>query len=62
MERKKFYDEIYKDITRSIQEFEDDGFSERYDSLYDYFFDHEDIISQYSTFDFSNKRCFDLVL
>ena len=25
----------------------------------DYFLDHEDIISQYSTFDFSNERCFD---
>ena len=33
--------------------------SERYDCLYDYFLDHEDIISQYSTFDFSNERCFD---
>ena len=27
--------------------------------MYDYFLDHEDIISQYSTFDFSNERCFD---
>ena len=27
--------------------------------MYDYFLDHEDIISQYSTFDFSKKRCFD---
>ena len=33
--------------------------SERYDCLYDYFLDHEDIISQYSSFDFSNERCFD---
>ena len=49
MERKKFYDEIYEDIIRSIQEFEDDDISERYDGLYDYFFNHEDIISQYST-------------
>ena len=42
-----------------MQEFEDDDISERYDCLYDYFLDHKDIISQYSTFDFSNKRCFD---
>ena len=27
--------------------------------MYDYVLDHEDIISQYSTFDFSNKRLFD---
>ena len=27
--------------------------------MYDYILDHEDIISQYSTFDFSNERCFD---
>ena len=59
MKRKKFYDETYEDIIRSIQEFEDDNISEWYDRLYDYFFDHEDIISQYSTFDFSNERCFD---
>ena len=59
MERKTFYDEIYEDIIRSIQKFEDDDISERYACLYDYFLDHEDIISQYSTFDFSNKRCFD---
>ena len=42
-----------------MQEFEDDDISEWYDCLYDYFLDHKDIISQYSTFDFSNKRCFD---
>ena len=42
-----------------MQEFEDDDISERYDCLYDYFLDHKDIISQYSTCDFSNKRCFD---
>ena len=59
MQRKKFDDEIYKDIIRSIQEFEDDNISERYDCLYDYFLDHEDIILQYRTFDFSNERCFD---
>ena len=59
MERKIFYDEIYEDIIRSIQKFEDDDISERYACLYDYFLDHEDIISQYSTFDFSNERCFD---
>ena len=59
MERKDFYDEIYEDIIRSIQEFEDDDISEQYDCLYDYILDHEDIISQYSTFDFSNERCFD---
>ena len=58
MERKKFYDQICEDIIPSIQEFEDDD-SERYDCLYDYILDHEDIISQYSTFDFSNERCFD---
>ena len=52
-------DEIQEDIIRSIQEFEDDDISERYDCLYDYFFNHENIISQYSTFDFSNERCFD---
>ena len=54
MERKKVYDEIYQDIIRSIQEFENDDISERY-----YFLDHEDIISHYSTYDFSNERCFD---
>ena len=27
--------------------------------MYDYFLDHEDIISQYSTFDFSRERYFD---
>ena len=27
--------------------------------MYDYFLDHEDIILQYSTFDFSNERCLD---
>ena len=27
--------------------------------MYDYVLDHEDIISQYSTSDFSNKRLFD---
>ena len=56
---KKIYDEIYEDITRSIKEFEDDDISEWYDCLYDYFLDHENIISQYSTFDFSNERCFE---
>ena len=30
-----------------------------YACLYDYFLDHEDITSQYSTFDFSNEHCFD---
>ena len=59
MERKTFYDEIYEDIIRSIQKFEDDDISERYACLYDYFLDHEDIILQCSTFDFSNERCFD---
>ena len=54
-----FYDEIYEDIIRSIQKFEDDDISERYACLYDYFLDHEDIILQCSTFDFSNERCFD---
>ena len=58
MKRKIFYDQIYKDI-RSIQEFEDDNVSERSDCLCDYFLDHEYIISQYSTFDFSKERCFD---
>ena len=46
MERKIFYDKIYKDILRSIQKFEDDDISERYACLYDYFLDHEDIILQ----------------
>ena len=59
MERKIFYDEIYEDIIRSIQKFEDNDISERYASLYDYFLDHKDIILQYSTFNFSNERCFD---
>ena len=59
MERKIFYDEIYEDIIRSIQKFEDNDISERYASLYDYFLDHKDIILQYSTFSFSNERCFD---
>ena len=59
MEIKKFHVEIYEDIIRSIQEFEDDDISERYDCSYDYFLDHEDIISQYSTFDFSSEHCFD---
>ena len=59
MERKKFYDEIYANIIRSIREFEDGDISERYGCLFDYFLGHEDIISQYSTFDFSNERCFD---
>ena len=58
MERTTFYDQIYEDIIQSIQRFEDDDISERYDCFYDYFLDHEDIISQYSTFDFSNERCF----
>ena len=58
MERTTFYDEIYEDIIQSILGFEDDDISERYDCFYDYFLDHEDIISQYSTFDFSNERCF----
>ena len=43
MERKKFYDEIYEAIIRSIQEFEDSNISERYDCLYDYFLDHENM-------------------
>ena len=30
MERKVFYDEIYEDIIRSIQKFQDDDISERY--------------------------------
>ena len=59
MERENFYDDIYEDIIRSIQVFEDDDISDQYECLYDYIFDHEDIISQYSTFDFSNERCFD---
>ena len=54
MESKKIYDKIYEDIIRSVQEFEDDNISEGYDSLHDNFLDHEDIILQYSTFDFSN--------
>ena len=45
MERKIFCDEISKDIIRSIQKFEDGDISERYACLYDYFLDHEDIIS-----------------
>ena len=59
IERKIFYDEIYEDKIRSIQKFEDEDISERYTCLYDYFLDHEDIISQRSTFDFSNEWCFD---
>ena len=59
MERKIFYDKIYEDIIRSMQKFEDDDISERYACLYDYFLDHEDIILQYSTFNFSNGRYFD---
>ena len=59
MERNFFYNKIYEDILRSIQKFEDGDISDRYACLYDYFLDHEDIISQYSTFDFSNERCFD---
>ena len=59
MERNIFYDEIYEDKIRSIQKFEDDDISEWYACLYDYFLDHEDIISQCSTSDFSNERCFD---
>ena len=59
MERKIFDDEINEGIKRTIQKFEDGDISERYACLYDYFLDHEDIISQYSTFDFSNERCFD---
>ena len=55
IERKIFYDEIYEDKIRSIQKFEDEDISERYTCLYDYFLDHEDIISQRSTFDFSNE-------
>ena len=43
----------------SIQKFEGDDISERYACLYDYFLNHEDIISQYSTFDFLNESCFD---
>ena len=58
MKRKKIYDEIYEDIIRSIQEFQDDDIIPLYDCLYDYFLDHEDIISQYTTFDFSNERGF----
>ena len=58
MERKIFDDEINEGIKRTIQKFEDGDISERYACLYDYFLDHEDIISQYSTFDFSNERCF----
>ena len=61
MERKIFYDEIYEDIIRSIQTFEDDDISERYACLYDYFLDHEDIISQYKTFNFSHERYFDKI-
>ena len=58
MERKRFYDEIYEHIIWSVQEFEDGNISEWYDCFYDYILDHEDIISQYSTLDFSNERCF----
>ena len=59
MERNFFYNKIYEDILRSIQKFEDGDISDRYACLYDYFLDHEDIISQYSTFNFSNERYFD---
>ena len=52
MDRKKFYDEIYKCIIQSIHEFEDDDDSEWYDCLYHYFLD------QYKIFDFANERCF----
>ena len=55
----QYKNKIYEDIIRSIQEFEDGDISEQYDCLYDYFLDHEDIISKFSTFDFSNKRFFD---
>ena len=55
IERKISYDEIYEDKIRSIQKFEDEDVSERYTCLYDYSLDHEDIISQRSTFDFSNE-------
>ena len=44
MERKFFFDEIYKDIIYSIQKFEDDNISDRYACLYNYFLDHKDII------------------
>ena len=57
--RENIYDEIQKDIIRSIQEFEDDDISEWSGCLYDYSLDHEDIILQRSTFDFSNEHCFD---
>ena len=40
MERKKFYDEIYEAIIRSILEFEYGDISESYDCLSDYFLDH----------------------
>ena len=59
MERKIFDDEINEGIKRTIQKFEDGDISERYACLYDYFLDHEDIISQYNTFNFSNERYFD---
>ena len=58
MKRKKFYSEIYKDIIRSLQELEDENLSEWCDCLYDYFLDHGDIISQYSTFNFSKEHSF----
>ena len=54
-----FYDEIYQDIIRSIQKFEDYDIIERYACLYNFFLDHKDIISQYSTFNFSKERYFD---
>ena len=59
MDRKKFYDGFYEDLIRSIQKIEDDDINERYACLYDQFLDHEDITSQYITFDFWNERCFD---
>ena len=59
MERKRFYDEIYEDIIRSMQKLEDGYISERYACFYDYFLDLEVVISQNNTFNFSNERCSD---
>ena len=56
MESKKIYDEIYEDIIRSVQEFEEDNISERYDSLYDNFLDYEDIILFYESIVLSISR------
>ena len=42
-----------------MQNFEDGDISERCACLYIYFLGHEDIILEYSTFDFSTERCFD---